>query len=269
MPDDVTRFLNDGSWILVFAHPGHELRAYHLMERVQPTVVVLTDGSGSTTASRLDESRALLARAGARPAGTFGPLTDREAYAALMAADARPFLDRVDMLADALVTDNTQAVLVDAAEGYNPVHDVCHWIGRAAMARARRLGAEIALFELDLISHPNPPGDGLRLVLDDQAFARKLDATSRYVALKGEADAAFDRYGRDAFRVEFLRRVADGPPPPSSWIPYYEDVGEARVRAGLYSSVLRYGSHVRPVIERLLESVQSPHYAADLSTPDE
>ena len=43
---------------------------------------------------------------------------------------------------------------------------------------------------------------------------------------------AFDRYGQDAFRIEFLRRVIDGPAPLPSWIPYYEEVGEARVRAG-------------------------------------
>jgi hypothetical protein len=267
MPDETTQFLNNTSpWFLVFAHPGHELRAYHFMERVRPTVAVITDGSGSTSASRLDDSRALLDRAHARPADTFGPLTDREAYAALMAADARPFVRIVDRLADALLAEGVQAVLVDAAEGYNPVHDVCHWLGRAAVRRAREFGAEIALFELDLIAAPNPPGNGLRLVLDERAFARKLDATSGYVALKAEADAAFERYGQDAFRVEFLRRVTDGPPPPSSWIPYYEEVGEARVRTGVYTSVLRYGTHVRPVVQRLLESVQTPRDAADFRT---
>ena len=94
----------------------------------------------------------------------------------------------------------------------------------------------------------------------------RLDATSRYVALKAEADAAFSRYGQDAFRVEFLRRVLDAPAPPPSWIPHYEEVGEARVREGRYASVLRYRSHVSPVIDRLLESVQPTAYAADLGT---
>jgi hypothetical protein len=256
-------------WILVFAHPGHELRAYHLMERVQPGVVVLTDGSGSTEASRLEESRAVLARAGARPAATFGALTDRAAYAALMAGDPQPFLQIRDRLVDTLLTDSVRGVVVDAAEGYNPVHDVCHWIGRAAVNRAREFGLETAVFEVDLISHPDAAGDGLRLALDDRAFARKLEAIGGYVALKGEADAAFSRYGADAFRVEFLRRVHDQPPPAPSWIPYYEQVGEERVRAGVYSSVLRYGSHVRPIVDRLLESVQRRDYATDLRTLNE
>jgi hypothetical protein len=270
MSDDATELLDHFErCVLVFAHPGHELRTYHFMERVRPSVSVLTDGSGSANVSRLDESRAALARTGARPAATFGVLTDREAYAALMTADAQPFLRTLDLLVDTLLADGARAVVVDAAEGYNPVHDICHWIGRVAAARTRQFGLEPALFEVDLISHPDSTGAGLRLVLDDQAFARKLDAISRYVALKAEADAAFDRYGQEAFRVEFLRAVADGPPPPSSWIPHYEEVGAARVRAGLYPSVLRYGSHVRPIIHRLLESVQPRHYATDFRTLNE
>ena len=117
---------------------------------------------------------------------------------------------------------------------------------------------------MDLVSHPDSSGDGLRVVLDDQAFARKLDAISRYDAIKGEADAAFERYGQDAFRVEFLRQVLDGPAPPPSWVPYYEKVGEERVRAGTYTSVLRYGSHVKPVIDTILESARATRDATDL-----
>jgi hypothetical protein len=248
-------------WLLIFAHPGHELRAYHFIERVRPTVFVLTDGSGSTAESRLAESGALLEQAGARAATTFGPLTDREAYAALMVADAAPFLECAHAIADTLVSQGVRSVLVDAAEGYNPVHDVCHWLGRSAVRRARQLGASIDLFELDLIAHPDPPDAGLRFVLDDDAFARKLEATSRYVSVKAETDAAFERYGREAFRVELLRHVADKAPPPASWVPYYEQVGEARVREGRYASVLRYGSHVRRVIDRLLEAERPASYA--------
>ena len=270
MSDPVRSLLDHKtSWILVFAHPGHELRAYHLLERVKPTVVVLTDGSGSTADSRLEASRALLTQAGAQLATTFGAVTDREAYATLMAADATPFLTQVHALADILVTEGVRAVLVDAAEGYNPVHDVCHWIGRAATMRARQFGARIDLFELDLVSHPDSSGDGLRLELDDEAFARKLEATSRYAALEAEADALFDRYGRDAFRVEFLRRVIDDEPRQASWIPYYEEVGEARVRQGRYRSVLRYSSHVKPVIDTILELAQPVPYATDLRTSHE
>jgi hypothetical protein len=267
MSDPVYQLLDaNARWFLVLAHPGHELRAYHFLERVCPSVAVLTDGSGSNGTPRLDDSRAVIERAGGRPAPVFGFMSDRDAYAALMAADARPFLPLLTTIAESLARARVQAVVIDAAEGYNPVHDVCHWIGRSAVAIARRLGAEIELFELDLVSRPDGTGEGIRLVLDDEAFRRKLEAVSRCDALKSEAEAAFEHYGRDAFRVEFLRRLsADALPPAASWIPFYEQVGEARVREGRYSSVLRYQAHVKPVIEWLMTLAPESH-ADDLCT---
>ena len=265
MPDHVSALLSPRTpWVLVLGHPGHELRAHHLMEIVRPTVVVLTDGSGASAQPRLDESLALLARTGARPATTFGVLTDRAAYAALMASDARPFVSCVDALADMLITESVQALLVDSAEGYNPVHDVCHWIGRAAALRAQAFGASLDLLEVDLVSHPDSRDDGVRIELDDEAFSRKLEAIARYASLRTESDAAFERYGREAFRIEFLRRVVDKPVPPSTWIPYYEQVGEERVRSGRYSAVLRYGAHVKPIIDAILETADPARHATAL-----
>jgi hypothetical protein len=261
MNDSVSRLLSPNvSWVLVLAHPGHELRAYHFLERVRPFVAVLTDGSGSTGTPRVGDSHAILERAGGRPAPVFGVMSDRDAYAALMAADARPFLPLMTAIADMLARVRARAVVIDAAEGYNPVHDLCHWIGRSAVVTARALGAQIELFELDLVSRPDGAGEGVRLVLDDEAFARKLEAVASYDTLRSEAEAAFAHYGRDAFRVEWLRRVTeDALPPAPSWIPFYEQVGEARVREGRYGSVLRYGAHVRPVIAQLLTLRPAPH----------
>jgi hypothetical protein len=266
MADSSEAFV-DGTahWLLIFAHPGHELRAHHLMERTRPTVAILTDGSGSTGVTRAHHTTELLAETGARPAEVFCALSDRDAYAALMARNAEPFMTIRDRLIEMLLSARHTAVVVDAAEGYNPVHDLCHWIGRAAAATASRLGTQIDVFELDLVSHPDGRGEGLRLALDDQAFARKLAAAKHYSALGSEADAAFDRHGRDAFRVEFLRQVNDRlMPMPQEWVPYYEQVGEARVKAGLYSSVLRYADHVRPIVESLLQVPQRLPYAEDL-----
>jgi len=230
-------------------------------------VSVLTDGSGSSGSSRAHRTTDLLARTGARPAPVFCPLSDRNAYTALMARDPEPFIELCDRIARLLLDAPDTTVVVDAAEGYNPVHDVCHWVGRAATARARAAGAYIDVYELDLVGHPNGQGDGIRLTLDDRALARKLAAVDCYALLANEAAAAFDRYGRDAFRTEFLRHVDDElMPVRQAWVPHYEEVGEARVRAGTYSSVLRYGDHVKPVVETLLDFARSSPYAEDLGT---
>jgi hypothetical protein len=139
----------------------------------------------------------------------------------------------------------------DAAEGFNPVHDVCHWIGRAVVARTQASGRNLRAFEVDLVGHPDQKGRGVRLSLDEEAFARKMDAASRYRALADEAAGAFAAYGADAFRVEFLRALGEAALPPATWIPHYETVGEARVASGRYQTVLRYGAHVRPVLSAL------------------
>lgn len=238
-------------WCFIVAHPGHELRAYHVLELVRPLVAVLTDGSGSMASSRIDDTRDLLDRAGGTPAGVFGAFTDRQAYEALMSGNADAFRNVLDALVSEVYASGATAVVIDAAEGYNPVHDVCHWMGRAVIDRMAARGRTLEGFELDLVGHPDGDGTGVRVNLDEAAFARKLEAVERYQALAGEAEAAFAHYGADAFRVEFLRHLPAGTIPPGSWVPHYETVGEARVLTGQYSAVLRYGLHVRPILEAL------------------
>lgn len=244
----------DHRWAFVLGHPGHELRAFHLAEVTRPIVSILTDGSGTTGESRLMETTALLASLGAVPGPVYGAMTDRVAYAHLMRGEASPFIDLGDALAGHFVEDGITAVLVDAAEGYNPVHDVCHWLGRAAAARASRRGHEIRVFEVDLVGRPDGAGSGVRMTLDAAAFARKLAAVEQHVALADEAAAAFARHGADAFREEFFRDAVDAAIPPADWVPHYEQVGEDRVRQGRYRSALRYATHVRPVVAALHEA---------------
>ena len=238
-------------WAFVLGHPGHELRVFHLAERVRPVVSVLTDGSGSTGHARLTETTALLESAGARRGPVYGPFSDATAYGHLMRGESAPFAALADALARHFVDAEISAVLVDAAEGYNPMHDICHWVGREAAASAARNGRAIRVFEVDLVGTPDGSGGGLRLELDDAAFERKLAAVNRYGALAGEAASAIAEHGLAAFRTEFVRDVAPAELPDASWVPHYERVGEERVRQGRYTSVLRYSSHVRPVLAAL------------------
>lgn len=239
-------------WALIFAHPGHELRCHHVIERTRPIVHVLTDGSGAQAVPRIDESSRLLASLSATRGVVFGAFSDRDAYARLMAGDASTFITHTQALSDALIAARVTAVVIDAAEGYNPVHDVCHWMGRAAATRAAEALGALTTYELDLVSHPDGQGDGIRVTLDDEAFARKLRSADCYRPLAAEAAGAITEHGLEAFRTEFLRRVPDAALatslPPASSVPYYEQVGEERVRMGRYPTVLRYGAHVHPVL---------------------
>src|SRR5688572_30088410 len=120
-------------WALVVAHPGHELRAFHFLERTRPLVSVLTDGSGFQGQSRLNDTTCLLESAGATRDTVYGCFTDPEAYARLMARDGAPFVGAAHQLSYSFESHGITAVLTDAAEGYNPVHDLCRGIAEAGV----------------------------------------------------------------------------------------------------------------------------------------
>ena len=256
MPLDI----GSARWAVVVAHPGHELRIIEFISQARPLVAVLTDGSASTGQSRLTQTTALLEYVGATPSGVYGRLTDRDAYAAMMSRDWSVFLQVALDLSAAFRAHRITAVATDAAEGYNPVHDICRILTEAAAGLLRTNAP--ALFEFDLLGHPDGRGDGIRLQLDDAAFARKLDAVKRYDALAAEAQTAFDAYGVDAFRTEFLRAAPATSLAPASEIPYYERVGDERVREGRYSETLRYGAHVRPLMSVLLSLCPAGEHAS-------
>jgi len=258
--------IEDHKWALVVAHPGHELRAFHFLERATPRVSVLTDGSGSQGTSRLDATTRVLDEAGATRDTLYGCFTDKSAYAQLITLESMPFVAAAYQLSDTFTHHGITAVLTDAAEGYNPIHDLCHGIAEAGVRLCGALAPR--LFELDLVGRPDASGVGIRLTLDDRAFAKKLDAVHRYTALTDEATDAFARHGQEAFRIEFLRQAAIGGLRPATHVPYYEQIGDERVRQGRYNSVLRYSTHVRPLLATLHALGQRPPSVESHASPD-
>jgi hypothetical protein len=238
---------------LVVAHPGHELRVHGWLERARPLVVVLTDGSGQSARSRLPASVRVLDAAGARPASVFGRFTDRALYDAMLAGDVAPFRALADEIAASL--SDVDYVVADAAEGYNPAHDVCRLLADAAAARAGRARRRpLASFAFPLTGAPAGTAplrpDDVDATLDDGAFARKLAAARGYPGLAAEVGHALDALGAEAFRREVLRRV--GPETIAvPAVPFYERHGERRVAEGVYARVLCRDQHVRPIAEAL------------------
>ncbi|HEX9942362.1 MAG TPA: hypothetical protein VGG03_10125 [Thermoanaerobaculia bacterium] len=105
---------------LVIAHPGHELRVHHWLERTRPVVLVLTDGSGHTDRSRLASTTAILERTGATPGPIYGRLADRDLYRAILDGDADLFAALADEIAGILENQGVEYVAGDAVEGFNP-----------------------------------------------------------------------------------------------------------------------------------------------------
>lgn len=275
-----------GRAALVVAHPGHELRVHGWLEGAAPIVCVLTDGSGRTRRSRLDSTTRVLEAAGATAGPVYGLMTDSELYAAILDLDHARFKLLAEELAALFVREEIDYVAGDAAEGYNPGHDVCRLVVNAAIELANRAAQRrIANYDFTLVA---PPGrcpaelraDSLWLRLDAAALARKLAAARNYpelraeveAALKGAGSAGLDAHpdlaarsglnaeGASDFAVECLRPVvsaAEGTEYPfDARPPFYEEYGERQVAAGHYERVLRHGEHMRPLADALAAHVE-------------
>ncbi|HJV90163.1 MAG TPA: hypothetical protein VJ623_07665 [Holophagaceae bacterium] len=235
--------------LLVVAHPGHELRVHGWLERARPRVAVLTDGSGGAAVSRLEASRALVAQAGAEPTALFGVAPDRAFYGAILEGDVAFFAGLVDRLRALVAAERPTVLVSDAAEGFNPTHDLCH----ALTALVARL-TNLPHLDFPLEGPPDTPGAALRLELDAEAHARKLARARAYSALAKDLQEALDQHGAAAFAVECLHEARPGP----AGKPYYETYGERMVAAGRYATVLRRAEHVAPLLGRVAAAVLEP-----------
>ena len=259
---DLDASLHPAHWrsaVVVIGHPGHELRVHGWMELARPVVCVLTDGSGSTGQGRLESTTRVLERTGSRQGPIYGRMSDRDIYTAIVDQDLDLFRRLADELRDALVAQEATCVVGDSVEGYNPSHDVCRLIINAAVRMANRaLPSPIANFDFVLVGAPDEIPEALRdevvrVALDDDGLARKLESAKSYPELAGEVAAAIEKFGTAPFQREFLRPVDldDRLGGQAEEVPFYERYGEKRVAEGVYHRVLRFREHVVPVAEAL------------------
>jgi hypothetical protein len=240
---------------LVIAHPGHELRVHGWLERARPLVFVLTDGSGRAGGSRLPSTTRILERAGARCGSVYGAFTDRQLYAAMLAGDTALFVALAAQLSRALADHHVSVVASDAAEGFNPAHDLCCHLTAAVVERAQAEGRAIAALTFPLEAAPHADGDAdgdgrVRVDHSDGSFERKIAAAREYVAVASEVERALATHGTDAFRSEVLTPLQDPWAAPTS-TPQYEQFGERRQAAGAYVQVVRRREHMDPIVAAL------------------
>ena len=244
---------------LVIAHPGHELRIHHWLERACPVTFVFTDGSGHTDHSRLASTTAVLKRAGARCGAIYGAMSDRELYRAVLAGEHDVFTGLADELASALQREGVTYVVGDAVEGVNPSHDVSRLVLNAALLRIAETGGRPPRnMEYPVEAPPDecPPEDraeAIFLTLDDAAFARKMEAVSGYPEMAREMERVLAIYNTDVFRIECIRPVRYGLEVGHRFQHpcVYEKYGEKQVAAGIYREVLRFREHVAPLARHL------------------
>jgi len=124
--------------LLVIAHPGHELRVHGWLETQRPEVWVLTDGSGRSGRSRIDSTTRVLHATGGVPGAVYGTMTDADLYQSVLRFEHSRFTEMVGQLAARMMRNNIECIAGDAAEGYNPAHDICRLVIDAAARLAKR-----------------------------------------------------------------------------------------------------------------------------------
>jgi len=244
----------------VFAHPGHELRLATWIARSRSLVFILTKGArADRSTSRIQASRLLAERLGAAPAELFGVAFDSEIYGWIMNRDVQVFSRLADDLRDALVANGVARVVTDAWQDYNPVHDLTHVLARAAAAEACvATGGRIEVLDYPVVmgrlAHAPIGPEQARIDLSPQELAIKTGLIDQYPDIAEDVRALDEAVGREAFDRETLHRpldlgvLAGG----RDNRPWYEWHGEQRVRAGIYSDVLRW-SHMAPLVAMLAE----------------
>ena len=252
--------LPGGRAALVVGHPGHELRVHRWLELARPVVCVLTDGSGHGEAGRLASTDQVVRAAGASAGSIYGRLSDRQVYDTLVGGNVATWITLAHELTEQLRHFDVDYVVADAAEGFNPTHDLCRYLVDAAIARlSRESGRALRAFEFDLDAAPGEsvsPGESpaLRIDLDEDALDRKIQAALGYTEMRSEVDAILARFGGRAFSVEAFRLAHSGatqwPLDPS---PEYERHGRNRIASGIYHTLITYRTHLEPVQTALAE----------------
>lgn len=237
-----------GKSALVIGHPGHELRVHSWIEGARPLTFVLTDGSGHAEQPRLASTTSVLEPTGAERGSIYGAMSDRKLYRAILDADHATFARLAERLAAAILEAEVTMVVGDAAEGFNPGHDVCRLLLNAAVLLAeRRGGRRIANMEFPVEGSPDKcpaedRADAIILELDEAAYARKMAAAGAYPELAGELERLLRIHGADAFRTECLRPVRYGLDIAGQFAHpcFYEQYGRQKVAAGIYREVIRF-----------------------------
>lgn len=218
------------------------------MERERPRVFILSDGSGGAQSSRLGYSISAVRAAGATLIEGSGQRSDRDWYEAILGGDLSAFTNAADAIAAAALTMPAPLVVSDAADGYNPLHDLCQAIASAVVARISR-NAKPPGF---LVSPATADAMGTETVawkLEEDAARRKQLAVSAYMPLAEEV-ARLLADAPDALQTE--RLLVPTFNWPDHWRPGWEAFGRRRVQERRFAAAITYRDHVLPLAKALL-----------------
>lgn len=253
--------------LMVFSHPGHELAAFGLVQRLKPDLLYLTDGGAEVRAA---ETRRALESIGAIDRARFAAHGEQSFYAALVERDGaffRRVAAEVGAVIDAVAAEQ---VFCDAVEFYNPVHDLALPLALAAL----RGGRSAAVFEVPVVYQKPGPGEVVEthrfpddggpgravLRLSDEELRRKLRARDEIYHELGARFAYVGAVSPAQAAVEVVRRSNGSvPTPDASRVLRYEQRGRLLEQRGEVEEVITYAGNYLPILSMLgLGEASSP-----------
>jgi len=214
----------------------------------RPLVFILSDGSGGAQSSRLDYSASAIRTAGATLIEGSGRRSDREWYKAILAGDTPVFTQTAEAIAATALTTQAPLVVSDAADGYNPLHDLCQAIAGAVVARIAR-DSKTPKFLVSPAT-ANAMGTGsIAWNLKDEAARRKQLAISANAPLAEEITRLLAEAPDALYTEQLLVPTFDW---PENWAPEWEAFGRKRVKEGRFAAPITYRDHVLPIAKVLL-----------------
>jgi hypothetical protein len=143
---------------------------------------------------------------------------------------------------------NAPLVVSDAADGYNPLHDLCQAIASAVVARiARDSKAPKFLASPAIASAMGTPSIAWKLEVE--AARRKRLAVSANMPLAEEAARLLAEAPDALYTEQLLVPTFDW---PENWTPEWEAFGRKRVKEGRFAAPITYRDHVLPIAKALL-----------------
>lgn len=245
---------------LIMGHPGHELRILKSLQRFRPRVYIITDGSGSSSSSRVQSSRALLSSFGGKESQILGKFTDRALYQLILDHDIGPLQELMAQISKDLVDGQIDWIYGDAIEGFNPTHDLCRYlINGVVIIMQKMVSYQIYnyAFTLDALpadSHPELENDAIWIHLNEVELTAKIQAALAYPEMSSEVESALLRHGKEAYKIECFQPVRNLHC-LTGWTtdkPFYEIHGSNRVSSGQYREPITFEKHMKPLGESLL-----------------
>ncbi len=264
-----------GPTALCLGHPGHELKILAWAEQHRPLVSILTDGSGSNRASRLETSAEVLAAAGCPFSQVFGHWTDRQIYDLMLRRAVEPMIAVADIWVREWRTRQIRTVVGDALEGFSTTHDLCRMLINAAQERCRLQGwdVETCCIYLDSVDPKGVDEATWSVDLDEATLAKKLVIVrNSYSELAGDVERLLAQNGPQAYRRESLwpaQRGLEGMRWQGKAQPFYEEYGARQIAAGHYTELITNRDHLEPIAHALWTwATARPHDAScECSSP--